>query len=139
MLFTGGGTESDNLAVKGLYWAAAPRTRAASGSSPSAVEHHAVMDPALWLAEHEGADGRVAAGRRSGRVAPESLEAAIADDPGSVALVTVMWANNEVGTVQPIADLAAHRPAHGIPHPLRRGAGLRRPAGRLRGLAGSTR
>ena len=115
VLFTGGGTEADNLAVKGLYW----RRRAEDPSRrrilASAVEHHAVMDPALWLAEHEGAEVEWLPVDATGRIRPETLEAAIARDPGSVALVTVMWANNEVGTVQPIAELAAIARSYDVP------------------------
>jgi cysteine desulfurase len=73
------------------------------------------MDPALWLAEHEAAVVEWLPVDATGRVAAETLEAAIAADPGSVALVTVMWANNEVGTVQPIADLAAVARRYGVP------------------------
>ena len=73
------------------------------------------MDSALWLAEHEGAQVEWLPVDATGRVHPETLESALAEDPGSVALVTVMWANNEVGTVQPIGELVevAHR--HGVP------------------------
>ncbi|MCU1594823.1 MAG: iscS3 [Frankiales bacterium] len=110
VLFTGGGTESDNLAVKGLYWArrSPSRTRVLA----SAVEHHAVLDAVEWLVAHEGATVTWLEVDRLGRVHPEVLEAAMGPD---VALVTVMWANNEVGTVQPVVALAevAHR--HGVP------------------------
>jgi len=106
VVLTGGGTESDNLAVKGLYWArraADPRRRRVL---VSAVEHHAVMDTALWLAAHEGASVGWLDVDSDGRVRPEVLAAAIDEAPDEVALVSVMWANNEVGTVQPIAELA---------------------------------
>jgi len=115
VLFTGGGTESDNLAVKGLYWhrrAEDPRRRRILAS---AVEHHAVMDPVLWLAQHDAAAVEWLPVDSAGRVDPTTLEAAIATDPDSVALVSVMWANNEVGTVQPIADLAAVARSYGVP------------------------
>ena len=115
VLFTAGGTESDNLAVKGLYWSRRAADPRRNRILASAVEHHAVMDPALWLAEHEGAVVEWLPVDPTGRVAPETLDAAIRSDPGSVALVSVMWANNEVGTVQPIAELAAVARAHGIP------------------------
>ena len=82
----------------------------------SAVEHHAVLDSADWLAEHEGAELVAAAGGRVGTVQPGgAAPAAIGEDPASVALISVMWANNEVGTVQPIAELAAIAAEHGIP------------------------
>jgi cysteine desulfurase len=115
VLFTGGGTESDNLAVKGLYWQRRSEDPARRRILASAVEHHAVMDAVLWLAEHEGATVEWLPVDSAGRVHPEALEAAIASDPSSVSLVTVMWANNEVGTVQPVAELAAVASSYGVP------------------------
>ncbi len=115
VLFTGGGTESDNLAVKGLYWQRRSEDPARLRILASAVEHHAVMDAVLWLAEHEGATVEWLPVDSTGRVSPETLESAIASDPSSVSLVTVMWANNEVGTVQPVAELAAVASSYGVP------------------------
>jgi len=115
VLFTGGGTESDNLAVKGLYWQRHGQDARRRRILLSAVEHHAVMDSALWLAQHEGAEVEWLPVDAAGRVHPETLEAAIAGDPDTVALVSVMWANNEVGTVQPVARLAAVAGSHGVP------------------------
>src|SRR6266545_3617774 len=113
VIFTGGGTESDNLAVKGIFWArraADPaRTRVVAGS----VEHHAVLDAVGWLGAHEGATVSWLPVGAAGRVRPEELRAALDDD---VALVTSMWANNEVGTVQPVAELAALAAARGVPY-----------------------
>ncbi|MBP2703337.1 cysteine desulfurase [Microbispora sp. RL4-1S] len=110
VVFTAGGTEADNLAIKGLFWARR-RPRVLIG----AVEHHAVLDPARWLGDHHGADVELLDVDGQGRVHPETLRAAIARDPENVALVSVMWANNEVGTVQPIAELAEVAHEHGIP------------------------
>ena len=115
VLFTGGGTESDNLAVKGLYWQRRSEDPDRRRILASAVEHHAVMDAVLWLAEHEGAAVEWLPVDRTGRVHPDALEAALAADPSSASLVTVMWANNEVGTVQPVAELAAVAAAYGVP------------------------
>jgi cysteine desulfurase len=115
VLFTGGGTESDNLAVKGLYWQRRREDPARRRILASAVEHHAVMDAVLWLAEHEGAAVEWLPVDGTGRVHPDVLEAALAADPSSTSLVTVMWANNEVGTVQPVAELAAVAAAYGVP------------------------
>jgi cysteine desulfurase len=111
VIFTGGGTESDNLAVKGIYLARRAADDARRRLIVSSIEHHAVLDAAQWLADHEGAEVVLLPVDEHGRVQPESLESAIADDPSSVALVSVMWANNEVGTVQPIPALVeiAHR------------------------------
>src|SRR6478609_996346 len=115
VLFTGGGTESDNLAVKGLYWQRRSEDPDRRRILASAVEHHAVMDAVLWLAKHEGAVVEWLPVDSAGRVHPETLETALAADPGSVALVTVMWANNEVGTVQPVEALAAVASAYDVP------------------------
>ncbi|MFJ3945840.1 cysteine desulfurase family protein [Streptomyces griseoaurantiacus] len=107
IVFTAGGTEADNLAVKGLYWsrrAADPR-RTRVLASP--VEHHAVLDAVHWLGEHEGATVEYLPVDRYGRVHPEALREALARDPEGVALVTVMWANNEIGTLLPVPELAA--------------------------------
>ena len=112
LLFTGGGTESDNLAVKGIFWARRaldPRRRRILAS---AVEHHAVLDAVEWLVAHEGASVTWLDVDAVGRVQPDVLDAALDDD---VALVTVMWANNEVGTVQPVRALAEVAHAHGVP------------------------
>ncbi len=114
VIFTSGGTEADNLAVKGLYWArrnGAGRRRVLA----TPIEHHAVLDSVRWLADHEGAEACWLPVDGAGLVSPQALRAAIEADPAGVALVTVMWANNEVGTVQPICELAAVAREHGIP------------------------
>ena len=115
VVFTSGGTESDNLALKGLFWARRDddprRTRILS----TAVEHHAVLDPLHWLAEHEGAEVELLPVDALGRLDVEALRAAVERDPVSVALVSVMWANNEVGTVQPIRAVVEMAHGHGIP------------------------
>ncbi|MEV6161680.1 cysteine desulfurase family protein [Streptomyces sp. NPDC052052] len=105
VVFTSGGTEADNLAVKGLYWArrAADPRRTRVLASP--VEHHAVLDVVDWLAEHEGANVEYLPVDPYGRVHPDVLREAILRDPDDVALVTVMWANNEIGTIMPIREL----------------------------------
>ena len=114
VVFTSGGTESDNLAVKGLYWArrAEDPRRVRILSTP--VEHHAVLDPLQWLAD-EGAKVELVPVDRLGRLDVEAFRAAVESDPASVAVVTVMWANNEVGTVQPIREVVEVAHAHGIP------------------------
>jgi cysteine desulfurase len=112
VIFTSSGTEADNLAVKGIFWgrrAADPRRNRVLAS---AIEHHAVLDAVQWLADHEGAQVDWIPVDEFGRVHPETLRAMVGDD---VALITVMWANNEVGTVQPVAELAAVAREHGIP------------------------
>lgn len=105
VVFTSGGTEADNLAVKGLFWAARDR-----GVAPrilaSSIEHHAVLDPVEWLEKHEGADVSWVPVDRAGLVDPEWIAETIAQAAGDVALTTVMWANNEIGTVEPVHEIA---------------------------------
>jgi cysteine desulfurase len=122
VIFTSGGTEADNLAVKGLYWARrdAPPGAGRGAIRPrrvlaTAIEHHAVLDSVHWLAGHEDAEEHWLPVDEAGVLQPAVLAGAIGPDPGGVALITVMWANNEVGVVQPIAELAALAREHGIP------------------------
>jgi cysteine desulfurase len=115
VVLTTGGTESDNLAVKGLYWARHDADRRRNRVLVSAIEHHAVLDAAQWLAAHEGAELELLEVDGAGRVRPETLRAALAREPERVALVSVMWANNEVGTVNPVRELAAIAHEFGVP------------------------
>ncbi len=115
VVFTSGGTEADNLAVKGLFWARRAQDERRTRILSTAVEHHAVLDPLHWLAEHEQADVELLGVDRRGRLDLDALRAAIERDPGSVALVSVMWGNNEVGTVQPVAEVVEIAHAHDIP------------------------
>jgi cysteine desulfurase len=115
VVFTAGGTEADNLAVKGLFWsrrAADPRRVRVLASS---VEHHAVLDPVAWLGSHEGAVVEWLPVDRYGRVDPQAVAEALQRDPSDVALVTVMWANNEVGTVQPVREIVELAKEYGVP------------------------
>ncbi|CAJ1500907.1 cysteine desulfurase family protein [[Mycobacterium] kokjensenii] len=108
VVFTSGGTDSDNLAVKGIYWARRDADAGRRRIITTEVEHHAVLDSVNWLAEHEGAEITWLPTDADGSVSPDALRDELdggrADD---VALITAMWANNEVGTVLPIEELAA--------------------------------
>jgi cysteine desulfurase len=115
VVFTSGGTEGDNLAIKGIFWARRSEDPTRRRVIVSAVEHHAVLDPAIWLAEHEDAELVVVPVDSDGRVDPRTLQAVIEQNPDDVAVVSVMWANNEVGTVEPITELAAVAAEYGIP------------------------
>jgi cysteine desulfurase len=115
VVFTSGGTEADNLAVKGLFWSRRAADPRRVRILASAVEHHAVLDCVEWLAAHDQAEAVWLDVDDRGRVQPETVRAAIEEDPESVALVTVMWANNEVGTVQPIREIARIAHEYGIP------------------------
>jgi cysteine desulfurase len=115
VIFTSGGTEADNLAVKGLFWA----RRASDGRRrrvlTTAIEHHAVLDSVHWLETAEDAEAAWLPVDHAGAVAPGTLEDALAASPDSAAVVSIMWANNEVGTVQPVAKLAAVAHGFGVP------------------------
>ncbi|MEV0302156.1 cysteine desulfurase family protein [Streptomyces prasinus] len=115
VVFTSGGTEADNLAVKGLYWARRDAEPARTRVLASPVEHHAVLDAVHWLGEHEGAVVEYLPVDSHGRVHPDALREAIARDPDDVALATVMWANNEIGTILPVRELAAAAAEFGVP------------------------
>ncbi len=111
VIFTSGGTESDNLAVKGMYWSRVAEDPKRRRILCSAVEHHAVLDTVEWLERHEGAEVTWLPVDSEGVLDLNVLEAELTRDPGTVALVTVMWANNEVGTIQPVHRIVelAHR------------------------------
>jgi len=106
IIFTAGGTEADNLAIKGV--AAAGRGRHVI---TSAIEHHAVLNACAAL-EDEGFEVTFLPVDRFGLVAPQSLADALRED---TCLVTVMLANNEVGTIEPIRELAALAAEAGVP------------------------
>ncbi|HPX35176.1 MAG TPA: cysteine desulfurase family protein [Mycobacterium sp.] len=106
VIFTAGGTDSDNLAVKGIYWARRDADPQRRRIITSAVEHHAVLDAVEWLVEHEGAEVTFLPTAADGSVGAADLREVLSEHD-DVALVSVMWANNEVGTIMPIAELAA--------------------------------
>ncbi|MEG8277897.1 cysteine desulfurase family protein [Streptomyces sp. AHA2] len=115
VVFTSGGTEADNLAVKGLYWSRRDADPARTRVLASPVEHHAVLDAVHWLGEHEGATVEYLPVDAHGRVHPDTLREAIARNPEDVALATVMWANNEIGTILPVRELAGAAAEFGVP------------------------
>jgi len=112
VVFTSGGTEANNLAIKGLAWLG--REEGRERIVTSSVEHHAILDPVDWLLDNEGAQVDSIGVDQSGRIDLDALRAAVADDPESVALISVMWANNEVGTVQPVSEVVAIAAEHGV-------------------------
>src|SRR5262249_2092596 len=115
VVFTSGGTEADNLALKGLYWSRHDADPTRVRILPSAIEHHAVLDALDWLAEEEHARVELLPVDSRGRLDLDALRVSVERDPGSIALISVMWANNEVGTIQPIEDIVALAAEHGIP------------------------
>jgi cysteine desulfurase len=115
VVFTSGGTEADNLALKGLFWSRRTADPAKVRVLTSSIEHHAVLDALHWLAEEEQAQVELVPVDRQGILDLEVLRAAVERDPGSVAVISVMWANNEVGTIQPVEEVVAIAAEHGIP------------------------
>ncbi|CAN5404075.1 cysteine desulfurase family protein [soil metagenome] len=115
VVFTSGGTESDNMAVKGTLWrqvAAQPERRRLI---ISAIEHHAVLDPVEYLVTTGQAEVTWLMPDSSGVVSPRVLREALAESADTAALVSVMWANNETGVVQPICELATMAREVGVP------------------------
>lgn len=106
VVFTSGATESNNLAILGLRDALARGNRRHIVSTR--LEHKAVLEPVEWL-QREGFEVSWISADESGRVAPESVAAALRDDTG---LVSMMHVNNETGTVQPIAEVAEALEGH---------------------------
>lgn len=115
VVFTSGGTEADNLAVKGIFWSRRDEDSRRTRVLTTAVEHHAVLDAVHWLGQAEGAEIELLPVDDRARLDLDALRASIERDPDSVAVVSVMWANNEVGTLQPINDVVAIAAEHGIP------------------------
>lgn len=115
VVWTAGGTEADNLAIKGLFWARRAHDLARRRILVSAVEHHAVLDPAFWLAEHAGAQVVLLDVDAHGRLDVAALHAELEAHAHEVALVSVMWANNEVGTLEPVEEVVAAAHRYGVP------------------------
>lgn len=113
VVFTSGGTESVNLAVKGLWWA-----RQADRPRPRILvpggEHHATVDTVEWLERYEGAVVEWIPLDALGRIRLDALRQAL-DTFDDIALVTFLWANNEVGTLQPVDEIVALAAQRGVP------------------------
>ena len=110
VIFTGSGTEADNAAVKGLYWKSGKKIVVIS-----AIEHHAVLDPARWLVEHEGAELIEIPVNRSGVIELDFLRELISKRGDEIALIAVMHSNNETGVIQPVGEvvkIAGEIPVH---------------------------
>ncbi|MFH5824049.1 cysteine desulfurase family protein [Georgenia sp. AZ-5] len=115
VLFTSGGTEADNLAVKGAFWARRAADPERTRLAVSAVEHHAVLEAATWLARHDGAGLDLLAVGGDGVLDVAALEEHLAVRGQATAVVSVMWANNETGALQPLERVVALAHAAGAP------------------------
>jgi cysteine desulfurase len=108
LIFTSGGTESDNLAIKGAFWSSTEVGR--PGVVTSTLEHHAVLDSVAWLGQSAAAEVSYVPVDPVGRIDLSALADTV---NARTALVSVMWANNEVGTLQPVRQIAAAAAEHG--------------------------
>ena len=111
IIFTGSGTEANNLAIKGFFWQHPDRNVIVT----SAFEHHAILDPVEWLVEHEGAEQVLVPITKAGIIDLDFLENIIATRGKEIAVISIMHSNNELGSIQPIAEvvkIAGDIPVH---------------------------
>ena len=106
--FTSGGTESDNLAILGVWREA--RTAGRNAVVTTAIEHKAILG-AVHEAKAEGAEERIIEVDKTGTVSRDSWNSEVRDD---VAIASVMWVNNEIGTIQPVPELASDAKSKGV-------------------------
>lgn len=104
IIFTASGTEANNLAVKGLYWRAGASKRAIV-STP--IEHHAILDPLEWLEREQSVTLHLAEVDSHGTTKVGSIAQLLSEYQKEISFVTVMHSNNEVGALQPVAEIAA--------------------------------
>ncbi len=115
IIFTASGTEANNLAIKGIFWHRLKEDPKRKLILISSFEHHAVLDPALWLGESGQAEIVMINVNKDGYIDLEQMESVIKDRHEEIALISVMHSNNEVGTIQPIKEIA--KLAEAIPNP----------------------
>jgi cysteine desulfurase len=115
VIFTSGGTESDNLGVKGLYWHRHAADRNRTLIVTSSAEHAAVLDAVNWLVAEQGAEAYFVAMNQAGELDLEDLARVLEERAEQVALVSLMWANNEIGVLHPIKNITALASKHSIP------------------------
>jgi cysteine desulfurase len=106
IIFTGSGTEANNLAIKGAYWHRNQSGKERKVIVISAFEHHAVLDPARWLEDFEGAEVVEVPVTREGFVNLTELRDLLVERHDEIALISIMHSNNEVGTVQPMEEIS---------------------------------
>lgn len=115
VIFTGSGTEANNLAIKGIYWHRLLENKKRKVIITSTFEHHAILDPVRWLAESEGAEIIEVPVDRSGYLKLDYLETALENRGSEVSLISLMHSNNEVGTIQPIGEVVRLAKKYEIP------------------------
>ena len=107
VIFTGSGTEANNLALKGFFWKARAENPLRKVVLISAIEHHAILDPAEWLEEHEGAELVFIPVTSAGAIDLVFLKEFVHRRASDIAVIAVMHSNNETGVLQPIAEVVA--------------------------------
>jgi cysteine desulfurase len=115
VIFTSGGTESDNLAIKGLYWNVNSMNPEKNVIISSAAEHHAVLDAINWLVDSQNAELYLIPSDDQGVLDISALENYLAQNSSRVALISVMWANNEIGVIHPISEITRIATRYQIP------------------------
>jgi cysteine desulfurase len=115
VLFTSGGTESDNLAIKGLYWQRKAEDSKRNIIVTAGTEHHGVLDPIEWLESHDGAEVALVPVSFDGELDLDWLAKFLAANHERVALISLMWANNETGVVTDIQQITNLAKPYEIP------------------------
>jgi cysteine desulfurase len=115
VIFTSGGTESDNLAVKGLYWNANSKDPQKNVIVSAAAEHHAVLDAINWLVDSQNAELYIIPSDDQGVLDVAELKNYLELNAPRVALISVMWANNEIGVIHPISEITKLARSYQVP------------------------
>lgn len=115
IIFTASGTEANNLAVKGMYWQGLKQGKVRDSICSSPIEHHAILDPLEWLEREHNATLRLAEVDGDGVTKLESIAQIFSDHAATISFATVMHSNNEVGALQPVAEIAAIAREYQIP------------------------
>ncbi len=115
VVFTSGGTEADNQAIKGIHWERQKADDARRVIVSLESEHHAVLDPIEWLVETGQAEVHFAEIDSDGIVNLEKLKTFVNENHQQISLISIMWSNNETGVIQPMAEIVEIAKAHKIP------------------------
>ena len=115
VIFTSGGTESDNLAIKGIYWDVNSKDPSKNVIVSAAAEHHAVLDAINWLVDSQNAELYLIPSDDQGVLDIAAMERYLEQNASRVALISVMWANNEIGVIHPISEITKIARSYQIP------------------------
>jgi cysteine desulfurase len=115
VIFTSGGTESDNLAIKGIYWDVNSKDPSKNVIISAAAEHHAVLDAINWLVDSQNAELYLIPSDDQGVLDIAALERYLEQNASRVAFISVMWANNEIGVIHPISEITKIAKVYSIP------------------------